>query len=92
MPEGEYRRHHNGAVGIAQVTVAVADVQDSLARYRSFLGDDAVRGGDILLEGARIALVQDTSRARDPGPCSMLLRGPGDDPRGVRPLELPFLR
>lgn len=92
VPEGDCRRHRNGAAGIAQVTVATPDVQDSLARYRAFLGQGAVREGEILLEGARIVLMQDASRARDPGPCSVLLRGTGDDPGAVRPLELPFLR
>ena len=46
VPEGEVRRHPNGATGIAGVTVAVADVEASLARYRAFLGPDAVSGGE----------------------------------------------
>ncbi len=74
VPEGAVRRHRNGARGIAELTVAVNDVQVSLARYRALLGDEAIRHGDVLLEGARVRLVQDAARARDQGPCSIALR------------------
>lgn len=92
VPEGEVRRHPNGATGIAEVAVAVADVQASLARYRAFLGDEAVQDGQVLLEGARIRLVQDASRTRDPGPCSILVSFGQGSERRLRPLELPVLR
>jgi len=81
VAEGAVRRHRNGALGIAQVTVAVRDVQASLARYRALLGDEAIRDGEVLLEGARVQLAGDAARTRDPGPCALQLRY--ED--GVRP-------
>lgn len=74
VPEGEVRRHPNGATGIAGVTVAVADVEASLGRYRAFLGPDAVSGGEVMLEGARIGVVRDGERRRDQGPCGVEVR------------------
>ena len=74
VPEGAVRRHRNGARGIAEITVAVNDVQVSLSRYRALLGDAAIRHGEVLLEGACVRLVQDGARARDQGPCSVGLR------------------
>lgn len=71
VPEGELRRHRNGARGLSEVTVAVTDVPASLARYRALLGDEAVQGGEVMLEGARVRLVRDDARTRDQGPCSV---------------------
>lgn len=85
VPEGEQRRHPNGASGLAEVTVAVADVPASLARYRAFLGDDAVQNGDVMLEGARVRLVRDYERTRDQGPCGVRLLCQGV----ASPLNLP---
>ncbi len=77
VPEGSVRQHRNGATGIAQVTVAVRDVKASLARYRAFLGDEAVRGQHVVrLEAACIRLVAAHGRVRDAGPCGVQLRGP----------------
>lgn len=77
VPEGEMRRHRNGASGLPEVTVAVTDVQASLARYRAFLGDEAVQGGEVKLEGARVQLVRHKARTRDQGPCSVSFRCAG---------------
>ena len=85
VPEGAQCCHRNGASGLAEVTVAVADVQASLARYRAFLGDEAVRDGEVMLECARVRLVRDDARTRDQGPCGVRLRWPS----GVGPLSLP---
>ena len=74
VPEGEVRRHANGAIGIEEVTVAVIDVEASVERYRKLLGDDAVRDADVVLEGARIRLVRDAARARNQGPCEVEYR------------------
>ena len=41
VPAGEARHHANGAVGIAAVTVAVADLEASLGRYDALLGPEA---------------------------------------------------
>ena len=38
VPEGDARRHLNGARGVASVTVSVQDVEASRARYRALLG------------------------------------------------------
>lgn len=88
VPEGELRRHRNGATGIAQVTVAVADVQASLVRYRALLGDEAVGEGEAMLEGTRVLLVRDAARLRDQGPSALRLNFPD----GARPpgMPLPF--
>ena len=74
VAEGPVRQHRNGALGIAQVTVAVPDVQASLARYRALLGDEAIRDEEVLLDGARVRLIRDEARLRDPGPCGLLVR------------------
>jgi Glyoxalase-like domain len=42
VPEGELRSHPNGVTGIASVTVAVRDLDESVARYRALLGDEGV--------------------------------------------------
>lgn len=44
VPEGEVRRHANGVTGVASLSVAVHDLEVSLARYRALLGPD---GGGV---------------------------------------------
>jgi len=90
VPEGDVRRHRNGVTGIAEITVAVRDIAQSLHRYRAFLGDAAVDGDAVKLDGARIVLQQDAARARDEGPCALRFSGSGEG--GVQPLDIPFLR
>jgi catechol 2,3-dioxygenase-like lactoylglutathione lyase family enzyme len=79
VPEGAARRHANGASGVAEIAVAVPDVEASLERYRAFLGDDAIRDGAVRLEGARVRLVTDPARQRDAGPCDVRLRLPAGE-------------
>jgi catechol 2,3-dioxygenase-like lactoylglutathione lyase family enzyme len=69
VPEGEARRHDNGALGVASLTVAVHDIEVSRARYRALLGTAELSAG-----GTRLAL---TARigARE-GPCAMEIRTP----------------
>ena len=43
VPEGALRRHPNGVTGVASVTVAVADLDTSLARYAALLGQPGER-------------------------------------------------
>jgi catechol 2,3-dioxygenase-like lactoylglutathione lyase family enzyme len=92
VPEGEARRHPNGATGVASLTVAVRDLDASLSRYAALLG--LVSGGperDGMGIGARtgsaptatvtlgptaIVLAQRQS-ARGEGPCDLVLRAPG---------------
>jgi len=85
VPEGEVRRHANGAVGVATVTVAVNDLAVSEARYRAMLGDAAtvkdtgapnaltftLGGTEIVLANARAS--GRVSR-RGEGPCAMSIR------------------
>lgn len=74
VPEGEVRRHANGARGVAAVQVAVQDVAASLARYRMLLGPDAVADdGGVQLQGCRIELHAQPGRARGEGPASITL-------------------
>ena len=92
VPEGELRRHGNGAIAVAEVTVAVVDVEASLGRYRAFLGGEAVHEGEVMLAGAHIRLVHDAARKRDQGPCGVQLGFAGCAEGSVRSLDLPFLR
>lgn len=67
VPTGDLRRHGNGARGVATVSVAVADLEASMARYAALLGEkiDApltlpglgVRAAFVRLENTVIALV-----------------------------------
>ena len=45
VPGGEARRHANGALGVAQVAVAVRDLKVSLSRYRALLGSGTGHAG-----------------------------------------------
>ncbi len=94
VPEGELRRHGNGAIGIAQVRVAVRDLRATLGRYRSYLGQDAVVDDEVPLQGARITFTQEPGRTRDEGPCEVLLRytASGGGEGRVQPLDVAPLR
>jgi hypothetical protein len=60
VPEGEARQHANGALAVAAITVAVADLDRSVARYRALLGDDALVTSPAIIAGLgiRTAAVQ----------------------------------
>ncbi|MBS0341589.1 MAG: VOC family protein [Proteobacteria bacterium] len=73
VPEGDARRHANGARGIAAVQVAVQDVAASLARYRMLLGGDAVVDGRVRLVGFEVELREEQGRARGEGPSVITL-------------------
>ena len=49
VPEGEVRHHANGAQAVAELHIAVDDLDATVARYRALLGDDA--GVDLLAPG-----------------------------------------
>lgn len=72
VPEGEARRHPNGALGIAEVTVAVGDLKTSAARYAALLGVD-VPGSNLTLGGTTIVL-REKRRMRGEGPCGFSVR------------------
>jgi len=64
VPEGEARKHANGVVGVKTVTVAVHDMDATLARYAALLGHGAEDGvaesepGVVLpASGVRIAFI-----------------------------------
>jgi hypothetical protein len=70
VPEGEVRRHANGALGIPEVTVSVGDLPATLERYRA-LPRAAGRGRRAgAAGGARILLREEPRRARGEGPCA----------------------
>jgi len=74
VPEGEARRHANGRKGIGKVSVAVHDLDASVRRYESLLGelertaDGGIRVGECVIELVR------KDRARGEGPDAMELR------------------
>ncbi|GAB3769115.1 VOC family protein [Ramlibacter monticola] len=94
VPEGEVRRHANGALGISEVAVAVGDLPATLERYRAYLGPEAVDGEQVRLAGARITLREEPLRARGDGPGAVQLRfaDSGRGEGGIEPLEVLLLR
>lgn len=93
VPEGAVRQHANGALGIAEVQVAVADLPATLQRCREYLGPDGLDADGLAIRGARIRFVASGARARGDGPCGLLLRfahGPGGE--RVAPLEAALQR
>ena len=93
VPAGEVRRHRNGAIGIAGVTVSVANLQETLARYRAFLGPESVQDEEVVLAGARIRFVEHPRRPRGEGPGGIDLRyaRSGGGEGRVETLDVPFL-
>lgn len=99
VPDGPARSHRNGATGIATLTVAVRDLDASLARYAALLGlapGGASRDGmriearaagsrtaSVILDAASIVLSQE-ERARGEGPRALSLRGIQDFGTGRR--------
>lgn len=86
VPGGEAAQHANGALGVAGVTVAVADMGAAAGHYRALLGDDA-HGGQastptFSVGSATITLVapdfdldvEEYLAARGPGPYALELR------------------
>ena len=61
VPEGDARIHPNGVEGVASLSIAVHDIDASLARYRALLGESgasAVGPAATLPDGsARVALI-----------------------------------
>ena len=58
VPEGDARIHPNGAQGVAQVTVAVHDLDTTLARYQALLGEQGQTAPVASAEGIRSARLQ----------------------------------
>lgn len=55
VPEGDARIHPNGAQGVAQLTVAVHDLDTTLARYQALLGVQGHAAPVTSAEGIRTA-------------------------------------
>lgn len=72
VPEGEARRHPNGATGITRVTVAVKDLEASRERYRRMLGTHDLRFG-----GCEVELRREPGRHE--GPVAFALSGLKDE-------------
>jgi len=72
--EGEVRVHPNGVQGVASITLAVADLEASLGRYRALLGPETTQGvNPIALPGlsvhiAPLSLGTSTLVLVSPGP------------------------
>ncbi|MEX3815094.1 VOC family protein [Paraburkholderia sp. BR13439] len=76
VAEGDVRHHANGARGVANITLAVNDLNASLARYRALLGEPDVRraplpGYDIALAilslgTTTLTLASPTGHSREP--------------------------
>ena len=60
VPEGEVRVHPNGVTGIATVTVAVRDLDESLGRYRALVGGEGAAevACTVAAAGLRTAIVR----------------------------------
>ena len=60
VPQGAARQHANGAIGVAGLTVVVADLTASVARYQALLGNAAEIGQPAAIAGLgiRAAAVQ----------------------------------
>jgi catechol 2,3-dioxygenase-like lactoylglutathione lyase family enzyme len=57
VPEGDVRRHANGARGVATLVVAVSDLAVSAARYRAMLGDSVPCTLEAALTGTGAQMV-----------------------------------
>jgi catechol 2,3-dioxygenase-like lactoylglutathione lyase family enzyme len=70
--EGEVRVHPNGVQGVAAITLAVTDLDASLAHYRALLGPEATRGvTSLALPGLGARIV-----ALPLGPTTLVLVSP----------------
>lgn len=79
VPEGAARQHANGVLGVAAITIAVADLDASLARYGALL-DGAPASPPALVAGLGIRMT-----AARLGGAQIVLAGPtaGDQPAGA---------
>lgn len=78
VPEGSVRQHPNGAQGVAEVTVAVHNLDATLARYRALLGAQA--------DGAAATIEESIHSARIPlGGVTLVLQSPAPNATGESP-------
>ncbi|WP_225772219.1 VOC family protein [Inquilinus sp. Marseille-Q2685] len=80
VPEGDVRRHPNGALGIAGIEIAVADAGVSARRYGALLGTAVDPGAPVALGDGQSVRLLGPDRAgaalatRGEGPVSLTLR------------------
>ncbi len=74
VPEGAVRQHRNGVTGVACMTVAVADIEASLAQYAALLGQPGER---LPLTGLGLAQARFSL-----GKAQLLLVGPAAGDQG----------
>lgn len=78
VPEGSVRQHPNGAQRVAEVTVAVHNLDATLARYRALLGAQA--------DGAAATMEESIHSARIPlGGVTLVLQSPAPNATGESP-------
>jgi catechol 2,3-dioxygenase-like lactoylglutathione lyase family enzyme len=84
VPAGDVRNHANRAVGVAKLTVAVFDLDVSLARYRALLGTSAptMKVGGTVIELTSFSPQLET---RGEGACAMTIDTSGA--HGTRSLD-----
>ena len=95
VPEGDVRRHANGALGIAGIEVAVQNPEASARRYAALLGATASPGAPIALAGGRSSVVlvgpdraAAVLAARGEGPVALTLRvAPGSATGDLDPVR-----
>ncbi|MBC8160047.1 MAG: VOC family protein [Roseiflexaceae bacterium] len=83
VPAGPAQQHANGATGIAEVVIAVADLAASAARYRALLGLpptaplESLKLGETILRlvGPGDSAVDAQLAARGEGPHALVVRG-----------------
>lgn len=94
VQEGDVRRHANGVTGVAELTIAVRDLDSSRTRYAALLGTDAADGveaGDVGGAPARFATltlgngtaVRLANPAAGEGPLAASLAARGEGPFSV---------
>lgn len=99
VPEGDVRRHANGALGVAGIEIAVENTEVSAWRYAALLGIAAVPGAPIDLgNGQSVSLLgPDRTKAalaaRGEGPVSLTLRvAPGSAVGDLDPVRTQGVR
>ncbi len=76
VPHGDAWQHANGAQGVSNITVAVADLAASIARYRGLLGTEPVEAS-VSLPDARAAVFH-------VGPAAITLAQPATETSPLR--------
>lgn len=94
VPEGDVRRHANGALGVAAIEIAVENTEVSAWRYGALLGTAVVPGAPIGLGNGQSVTLLGPDRAgvalaaRGEGPVSLTLRvAPGSATGDLDPVR-----